>query len=110
MGRNKDGGIGLSSFLTVVALMGLTMVFSGCASTAKQSPEEASNQEFLRQHKRQTGLPSSVRQIKRLKIYANEKRTETGVLLHNGEFVTLMLAGQINRFLTWLDFTTRDPC
>ncbi|HSO62683.1 MAG TPA: caspase family protein, partial [Desulfobacterales bacterium] len=98
MGRNKDGGIGLINFLTVVALMGLTMVISGCASTARQSPEEASNQEFLRQHKRQTGLPPSVRQIKRLKVYANEKQTETGVLLHNGEFVTLMLAGQINRF------------
>jgi len=102
MGRNRGGigGFSLSSFLTVAAFMGLTMVFGGCASTAKQSPQEASNQEFLRQHKRQTGLPSSVRQIKRLKIYANEKRTETGVLLHNGEFVTLMLAGQINRFLT----------
>jgi hypothetical protein len=102
MRRSRSGICGFSpkSYLAVASFIGLAMVFGGCASIAKQSPEEASNQEVLRQHKRQAGLPSSVRQIKRLKIYANEKRTETGVLLHNGEFVTLMLAGQINRFLT----------
>ena len=98
--RSGICGFSLSSFWAVVAFIGLAMVFDGCASTIKQSPEEASNQEFLLQHKRQAGLPSSVRQIKRLKVHANEKQTETGVQLYNGEFVTIMLTGQINRFLT----------
>ncbi len=87
-----------SHHYTVAAFIVLSMVFAGCASNPRQSPEEASNQEFLRQHKRQAGLPSSVRQITRLKVPANEKQTETGVQLYNGEFVTIMVSGQINRF------------
>jgi len=107
--RSGIRGLSLSSFCAVVAFIGLAMVFEGCASTAKQSSEEVSNQEFLSQHKLQAGHPYSVRQIKRLKVYANVKQTETGVQLYNGEFVTIMLAGQINRFAIGSTSPTETP-
>jgi hypothetical protein len=45
-------------------------------------------------------LPSSIREIKRIKVFADKRKSETGLSLVNGELVSIMADGEIFRFVT----------
>jgi hypothetical protein len=79
-----------------VFLLCLISVLEGCAS----APARPASDKFLSEIGLQGKLPSSVRQVTRLEVPANQPKTDTGIRLNTGEYISIMGDGKINRFMS----------
>jgi hypothetical protein len=85
-----------SAIIFVAFLFCVFSLLEGCASApARPAPDK-----FLSDIGLQGKLPSSVRQIARLEVPANQPKTDTGISLNSGEYISIMGNGKINRFMS----------